>query len=210
MPEINKESIQYCYYDSKKIAEKIQEIYEFLLNLTVERETLFPRDEINEEEYPEDCKKMVLRIKDAVIAYHGDKIAGIETSSKKRTGLLAKIMPFRNGITVVKSEYQRRGIGRNLYKIHDKYLKNQWFFWHHVTKVKNKAMLKLDESSGVINVGSDGKYSHGFRPVRDELKIFNPIAYILLMFYVARIKRARERAYSQGIARAIILSMTSF
>jgi len=92
--------------------------------------------------------------------------------------------------TVVKSEYQGRGIGRKLYHFHDECLRTQWFFWHHITKVENKMMLSLDESFGVIQVGSDGKFIHGFSPTRKELKIFNPIAFLLLrMFYVEKYRR---------------------
>lgn len=199
MSEFNKESIQYLYYDSKKISEKRQEIYEFLLSLTVEREPLLWRDEIDEEEYPEDCKKMASRIENAVIAYHENKIVGIETCSKKGAGLLTKFWPLRDGFTVVKSEYQRRGIGRKLYQVHDEYLKSRWFFWHHVTKIENMAMLQLDENFGVIRVGDDGKFVHGFKPNKDKLKIFNPIAYMLLkLFYVEkyRIRKLSEIVYA--------------
>jgi Ser/Thr protein kinase RdoA (MazF antagonist) len=183
----HKEEIQYRFYDSTKIAEKLNDIYEFLLNLTEERKTLLWEDEIDEEEYPKTCKDMASNIEHAAIAFHDDKIIGMSTGSKTGPGLLIKTSLFITGFTVVKTEYQGRGIGQNLYRTQSEGVKNRWFFWHYATKIENKAMLKVDENYGVILVGNDGRFVHGFLPTRDELKIFNPIAYVLLrLFYVEK------------------------
>ena len=202
------EEIQYRNYKSTEISAKRDEVIDFLLNLTVERKTLLTVDEIDEKKYPEICTVIASGIKFLVLAYHGDKIIGMTATSKTGTGLLAKRSPFVRGFIVVKSEYQKKGIGQKLQKIQINYLKKWWSFWVSIVKIENERQLHINKKSGFIILGKDDRFFYGFRPTRDELKIFNPLVYIYLRLkYIEKhrikkmLKCARARIKSSIVFR---------
>ena len=187
------EEMQYSFYDSTEISKKQSEITNFLLNLTEERKTLYRSDEINEEEYPEICNNAVSRIGHIVLASHGDQIVGMSAGVKLDTNIILRMLPLWAGFIVVKSEYQGRGIGQKLTDFHTMFTKNMWCFWIEITRIENKAMLRiLENDDEVVFVGKDDRFVYGFSPNRSELKIFNPFIHLLLRLFKVETPRIKK------------------
>jgi hypothetical protein len=188
---VTSQGISYRVYDGLEISTKRIDLMDFLLKLGHERETLFSSS-ISEEDYPEICEQAIDRILNLIIATDNDKIVGVSTFSKYGNGILFKISPFIHGWTVVKADYQGKGIGSKLEELQSNYHKNKWHIWDSVMRLGNQGILKVVKKNGYIVVGKDDQFHYAFYPTNTVLKIFTPIIYVFYRLYKIEYKMIKK------------------
>ena len=181
------DNIEIKIYNARNIRANLDKLITFFDTLNVEKITLFS-GEFSDKKYSEIIRWLLNNSIIVVTAFVRDKIIGVAGIRRVRGGFLSRFWPVVRGYTVVKSDYQGRGIGTRISIARNDAMRNVFAFHKSLILKDNVRMIKIVERLGFEFVFEDSKYVYHIKTFNKWLSAISPL---FIKFYrIVMITRA--------------------